>query len=516
MCGIFCIFGAGYQSKIKQNILEHRGPDDFNTYANDACYMEFSRLCINDLSLEGRQPFVEEGGGKFLMCNGEIYNHQSMYPSREVGISDCKCLIPLIEKYGISLAANMIRGVFAICYYDGTKLLAVRDPIGVRPLFFTRFKKGSIALASEMKVLNEHFLDSKIEIFPPGHFYDSKLDDFVCYYSCYWKYPKNSLGVRPDIKNMFEQAVKLRLVNTHRQVGFFLSGGLDSSLVAAIGQKYSNEPIKTFSIGLNTESPDCKAARTVAKYLNSDHTEVNFTVAQGIKALRSVIKSLETYDTTTIRASVPMWLLSKYISENTECRVILSGEGSDELFGGYLYFHYAPSQQEFFYENIRRLRLLHQFDVLRADRCTAAHGLELRVPFLDRDFLDHVMQIPQNLKCRKDEIEKWVLRNAFQRDLPSEILWRQKDAFSDAVGHSWVDKIKEYAEIFITNEVFENIKLKAQGHNVPLTKEEALYRHIFWETFGESKHDHLISEIWRTRWIDGQSDPSARYLNNKI
>lgn len=519
MCGIFCIFGDGAQDHHRApGLLKHRGPDDVQVKrSNDGmCYMEFTRLSINDLSIEGSQPFVvpDISGESVLMCNGEIYNHKSIYPSGEAGVSDCACLIPLIKTHGIGIVSNIIRGVFAICYYDGSKLMASRDPFGVRPMFYTR-TNGRIAFASEMKVLHSNFKGEKVNIFPPGHFYDSKLDQFICYYPTYWKYGPTDNN-KHHIKDFFTNAIKLRVNNTERHTGYFLSGGLDSSLVAALGTKITGKIIKTFSIGLDSDTPDCKAARKVAKWIGSDHTEVHFTTAQGIKAIKDVIRSLESYDTTTIRASVPMWILSKYISEKTECKVILSGEGSDELFGGYLYFHNAPSTEDFFYENTRRIRLLHQFDVLRADRCTAAHGLELRVPFLDRDFVDHVMSIDQRLKFKRGDIEKWVIRDAFNDGslLPIDVLWRQKDAFSDAVGHSWVDKIKGYADVFVTDQMFEEIKEKAGGHNTPTTKEEALYRHIFWDVFGDSHHDHLISEFWKPRWTD-VTDPSARYLNNK-
>jgi len=532
MCGILCIFDASSNNTTTNHLhhqqpglLKHRGPDEFKTHqsADGRCYMEFTRLSINDVSTDGSQPFIDPEEGKTsLMCNGEVYNHKELYHhqvnSKVDAASDCACLIPLIQQHGIEIVSNLIRGVFAICYYDGTKLLATRDPYGVRPLFYTR--NGTvIAFSSEMKVLHANFEGSKVHIFPPGHFYDSKLDQFICYYQTYWWYNPSSVSHSNVIRDVFTEAVSRRVSNTERPVGYFLSGGLDSSLVTAIGSRLTppGTKLKTFSIGLGPDTPDCKAARTMAKWINSDHTEVHFTPAEGIKNLRNVIRSLESYDTTTIRASVPMWLLSKYISENTDCKVILSGEGSDELFGGYLYFKNAPSTEDFFYENTRRIRLLHQYDVLRADRCTAAHGLEVRVPFLDRDLVDHVMTIDQRLKFKKGDIEKWILRSEFTGGdlLPLDILWRQKDAFSDAVGHSWVDKIKGYADIFVTDQMFEDIKVKAGDHNTPTTKEEALYRHLFWDIFGVGVHDHLISEIWRPRWTDETDpDPSARYLNN--
>jgi asparagine synthase (glutamine-hydrolysing) len=267
--------------------------------------------------------------------------------------------------------------------------------------------------------------------------------------------------------------------------------------------------MKTFSVGIE-DSPDVLAARVMAKFLGSDHTEFRFDVQEGLENLENVIWSLESYDTTTVRASVPMWLLSRHISKHTDCKVILSGEGSDELFGGYLYFHYAPDVDAFSAENARRLRLIHQFDGLRADRCMAAHGLELRVPFLDINVVDAGMTIDQSLKLPKDGVEKWYLRDLFRGDLPDEILWRQKNGMSDAVGYAWVKTVKEFAEKTVSDEEFMAIRVKSGTHNAPLTKEEALYRKIFWKRFG-TENDHLISEIWRPKWTD-VTDPSATQL----
>ncbi len=496
MCGIICYF-----KKNGLNYLEHRGPDEQVTKKFGQCTMCFSRLSINDTSISGSQPFIKDG--KMLVCNGEIYNHQEFKDGTEISSSDCEPLIGLIERIGIGHTCNIIRGVFAFIWTDGTRILAARDPVGVRPLFYARDKNGGMTFSSEVKGI-----DGKAEIFPPGHFYDSYCDNFISYYPLYWSntyFP----GSPNDLKTTLVEAVRRRINNTDRPLGFFLSGGLDSSLVIAIARRLlpENTVIKTFSIG-SDDSPDIKAARIVSKFLNTEHHEIYFDFNEGIQNLSNVIKSIESYDTTTIRASTPMWLLSKWIKENTDCRVLLSGEGSDELLGGYRYFQNAPNTTDFNLETQRRVAKLHEFDVLRGDRCTAAHGLEIRVPFLDRDFIDSVMNQNPTTKMTKDE--KRIIREVFTGYLPDEILWRKKDAFSDAVGYSWVDHIQKYAENKIEDEDFREIQKLTNGHNVPQTKEEALFRKTFWNHYG-IHNDHLINEIWRPRWTD-ITDPSARKL----
>jgi len=490
MCGIVCILSP-YESSYETGSLYHRGPDDRKNDQLGNCTMEFTRLAINDVSGNGMQPFKSSTG--ILACNGEIYNHKLFSNSH----NDCECILPLVETTGIFETSKRLLGEFAFCYSDGTTIQASRDPLGIRPLFYT-INDTVTAFASEAKALLQ--FNSKIEIFPPGHVYDSKANTFTCYYDYTW-----------DIKRVMIEAVRTRVDNTDRELGFLLSGGLDSSLVVSIANRFLKKKMKTFSVGIE-DSPDVLAARVVAKYLDSDHTEFRFNVEEGLANIENVIWSLESYDTTTVRASVPMWLLSKYISEHTDCKVILSGEGSDELFGGYLYFHYAPDVESFTAENTRRLRLIHQFDGLRADRCISAHGLELRVPFLDINVVEAGMMIDQSLKLiPPNGIEKHYLRKAFEGYLPDEILWRQKNGMSDAVGYAWVKAVKAFAEKEISDKEFEEIKVKTKGHNVPLTKEEALYRRIFWKYYG-LKCDHLISEIWRPKWTT-QTDPSATQLN---
>lgn len=501
MCGILTVFGE--EVDVPEHLLTHRGPDAYKTETLGKCRMDFYRLKINDLSDAGMQPFRHRG--HMLTCNGEIYNHREFRTGAEMSRSDCEVIIPLIEDYGIMKTVELLRGDYAFTYTDGKRVLAARDPYGVRPLFFTRYDQGSIAFASEVKALM--FLKSEIFIFPPGHIYDSALDDFVCYHNSYWNVFKHVSNVGCDtLKNRLESSVAKRLENTDRETGFLLSGGLDSSLIASIAAKKLGK-IRTFSVGVEG-SPDLAAARIVSEYIGSDHTEVYFTPDEGIDVVRDVIKSIESYDTTTVRASVPMWILCKYIKERTDCRYIFSGEGADEILGGYLYFHNAPGVEEFALENMRRLRLIHQFDGLRADRCASAHGLDLIVPFLDMDFVDACMNMNQMSKIGK--IEKAVLRKAFKGYLPEDILWRRKDGMSDAVGTSWVQSIKHHADTCISERRFSKIRDQARGYNIPLTKEEALYREIFWNLY-DHDNDHLISEIWRPKWTC-VTDPSARLL----
>lgn len=504
MCGIVALFGD--EVEVSGYLLSHRGPDDYRTLTIGKCRMDFYRLAINDLTDAGMQPFKR--GREMLMCNGEIYNHNEFRRGDETGKSDCEVLLPMIQNYGLLKTVDMVNGDFAMIYTDGKRVMAARDPVGVRPLFYSRYTDGSIAFASEAKALL--FLNSEIHVFPPGHIFDSYINDFVCYYSGYWnvnKYIKTNY--LKDVHNTLTNAVCERIDNTERDIGFLLSGGLDSSLIVAIAARKLGK-VKTFSIGLEG-SPDLKAARMVAEYLNTEHTEVTFTPSEGIAHINDVIHSLESYDTTTVRASTPMWLLCKYIKQNTTCRYIFSGEGSDEILGGYLYFHNAPNVDEFACENMRRLRLIHQFDGLRADRCAGAHGLDLIVPFLDKNFIDVCMSANQN--CKIDKVEKRMLREAFEGYLPHDILWRQKDGMSDAVGTNWVDEVKKYAENEIDDDTVRSVKLKSHGHNTPLTKEEVLYRTIFWRLYGKD-NDRLISEIWRPRWTTIK-DPSARLLIEK-
>ena len=471
MCGIYmCTAGT----KPAEDILKHRGPDQYMNVDG----MVIWRLAVNGGLADGLQPV--EHNGKWGVANAEIYNYLELGGTE--GLSDCEVILPTIEKYGLPRACELFRGDFAFVLTDGLDTWAARDSVGVRPLFYCRHAKG-IAFASEAKALL-HF-HRRIDVFPPGHLYDSRLDKFICWSPNYWPCPRLDTDeefVQSQIRDLLTEAVNLR-VKAGRPVGFFLSGGLDSSIVAALGAQKLGK-IKTFSIGLEG-APDLLAAREMAKFIGSEHTEVLFTVEEGLKALKEVIWHLETYDTTTIRASVPMYLLSKYIKDNTDIRVILSGEGSDELFGGYLYFHSAPNVSKFRTETNRLVQDVHMFDVLRADRTTAAHGLELRVPFFDRDVIDYAMEgFSTELKMPRDGYEKFILRKAFEDLMPREITWRQKNGMSDAVGYEWAAALRRHGE--------------------------GKYREIFSGHFKGSL-DHLVPYKWMPRWVEA-TDPSGALL----
>lgn len=500
MCGIVCLFGE--EKKVPVGLLSHRGPDDFRRERMGRCLVDYYRLAINDLSQAAMQPFRKYDS--LFACNGEIYNYREFLNGDEQSLSDCEPIHKWLKSFGPQATMHHVRGDYAFVYTDGEHVIAGRDRAGVRPLFYTRYAPGSIAFASEAKALR--WLGTRIEVFPPGAFFDSGVDGFCHVYDNYWRVNviHNSYL---NLGKYLEDAVRVRLAMSDRPMGFLLSGGLDSSLVCAIAQKIRfPQQIQTFSIGLEG-SPDLAAARAVADFIGSKHTEVHFTVEEGVKAIPRVIEAIESYDCTTVRASTPMYLLCEWISKNTDCRYIFSGEGSDELLGGYAYFKNAPTVVEFSKENTRRLRLIHQFDGLRADRCCGAHGLDLVVPYLDTEFIEKMMTINQKLKMT--EIEKHLLRKEFTGALPENILWRPKDALSDAVGSAWVDALRRIGNT-MSDEHFENIQTICAGFNTPLTKEEAYYRELFWYKFG-SKHDHLISEIWRPKWTD-VTDPSGRLL----
>jgi len=488
MCGIYAAIGQNRVDPVHD--VAHRGPDDFQEITYKDCDMKFWRLAING-DVGGEQPMYN--GNRIMVCNGEIYNYLEL--GGRYGASDCEIIMPLIGQLGMTRALECMNGDFAFVISDGKNSWAARDRVGVRPLFYVRYS-GGIAFASEAKSLMQY--QERIDQFPPGHFYDSNFDQFFCYAPMYYPGSKHKVStddVMAEIQDKLIAAVKIRMETTERPVGYFLSGGLDSSLIAAIAADLSDKPIKTFSIGFEgQDSPDLKAARVVANYINSDHTEVTFSLQEGLDAIKDVIWHLESFDTTTIRASVPMFLLSKYISENTDIKVVLSGEGADELFGGYLYFHNAPNVTKFALETNRLVLDVHLFDVLRADRCTSAHGIELRVPFFDPDFIEYVMDGFQP-GLKRTKLEKMILRQAFDGFLPNEILYRQKNGMSDAVGYGWVDGIKAYCN----SRWFQRT-------------EEKYYKKIFNSHFGTFM-EHLTPYMWLPKWSGNITDPSARQLS---
>ena len=493
-----------------------RGPDDSRIVDTGAGLLGFHRLAIMGLHPEGMQPFGLNGS--FLVCNGEIYGFEKLKQKLSekytfVSQSDCEILLPLYQEHGVEMF-SMLDAEFALILYDAETggFVAARDPIGIRPLYYGYDKEGSILFASEPKNLLD--LTDKIMPFPPGHYF--KDGQFVCY--CDLTKVENICHddldtICSNIREKLIAGVEKRLV-ADAKVGFLLSGGLDSSLVCSIAAKRSKTPIKTFAIGMSEDAIDLKYAREVAEHIGSDHTEVIITKDSVLSALEWVIMVLGTYDITTIRASVGMYLLCEAIHKNTDIRVLLTGEISDELFG-YKYTDFAPSAEAFQKEAEKRLRELHMYDVLRADRCISVNSLEARVPFGDLDFVKYVMSIDPEKKLNKYGKGKYLLRRAFEGDyLPESILYREKAAFSDAVGHSMVDYLKEFAASHYTDEEFEHRRC-AYNHARPFTKESLYYREIFEKYYpGQSE---MVIDFWMPNksW-DGcdVNDPSARVLSN--
>lgn len=519
MCSIMGYCGKGADlSRFKEGFIEtiSRGPDDSRIIVTKNGILGFHRLSIMGLTNSGMQPF--QLGESFVVCNGEIYGFQKIKDKLSEKYtfksnSDCEILLPMYSEYGTDMF-KMLDAEFACIIYDGEKdkYIAARDPIGIRPLYYGYDENGIIIFASEPKNLVS--LTDKIMPFPPGHFYDG--EKFVCYCDIAKTEKYSDDGLDEIFKNIHDKltdGVKKRLI-ADAKVGFLLSGGLDSSLVCSIAAKNSSKPIKTFAIGMSEDAIDLKYAKEVADYIKSDHTEVIITKDDVLSSLDTVIKLLGTYDITTIRASMGMYLLCRAIHEQTDIRVLLTGEISDELFG-YKYTDFAPSAEAFQKESEKRIRELHMYDVLRADRCISVNSLEARVPFGDLDFVKYVMKINPELKLNKYNKGKYLLRRAFEGDyLPESILYREKAAFSDAVGHSMVDYLKEYAENFYTDEEYET-KRKQYTHAQPFTKESLLYREIFEKYY--PNQSEMIVDFWmpNKEWEGcNVNDPSARVLSN--
>ena len=520
MCSIMGYCGSGVSFDLFKEGFDKtisRGPDCSEIIDTGDGLLGFHRLAIMGLDETGMQPF--ELGGSYVVCNGEIYGFEKLKKElKDKGYtfksgSDCEILLPLYFEYGAEMF-KMLDAEFALIIFDGEKkeYIAARDPIGIRPLYYGYDKDGVIAFASEPK--NLVGICPKVMPFPPGHYY--KEGKFICYRDMTAVKKICLDNIETICENIHEKLVRgieKRLV-ADAKVGYLLSGGLDSSLVCAVAARKSGKPIKTFAIGMSEDAIDLKYAKQVADYIKSDHTEVIITKDDVLSSLETVIHLLGTYDITTIRASMGMYLLCKYIHENTDIRVLLTGEISDELFG-YKYTDFAPSAEEFQKESQKRIRELHMYDVLRADRCISVNSLEARVPFGDLDFVEYVMAIDPEKKLNKYGKGKYLLRHAFEGDyLPHDILYREKAAFSDAVGHSMVWYLKDYAEKYYTNEEFEE-KRKKYTHAAPFTKESLLYREIFEKYYkGQSE---MIVDFWMPNkaWEGCDvNDPSARVLSN--
>lgn len=510
MCGIIGIFDLKTtteklrpQALAMSKKIRHRGPDWSGIYCGEKAILAHERLAIVDPQ-SGRQPLYSPDGKIVLAVNGEIYNHQEIR-ERQAGTyafktkSDCEVILSLYVEKGVNFLEDL-NGIFAFALYDETKdaYLIARDHIGIIPLYMGWDKGGVFYVASELKALEGYC--EKIESFPPGHYlYAGKGEksELVKWYNRDWtEYDnvKNNVSSIQELNEALEAAVKRQLM-TDVPYGVLLSGGLDSSIVSAVAKKYASKRVEgdgtekawwprlhSFAVGLEG-SPDLAAAQKVADHIGTVHHEVHFTIQEGLDAIRDVIYHIETYDVTTIRASTPMYLLARVI-RSMGIKMVLSGEGADEIFGGYLYFHKAPNAEALHEETVRKLDKLHLYDCLRANKSLAAWGVEGRVPFLDKEFMDVAMRLnPEDkLSGLKSRMEKWILRKAFEDYLPESVAWRQKEQFSDGVGYSWIDTLKEVASSAVSDEQFSKAAERFPI-NPPMNKEEYHYRTIFEELF---------------------------------
>ncbi len=506
MCGIVCAFELKEKAEVlRPQLLEmskkirHRGPDWSGIFHNDNAIMAHERLAIVDPA-SGKQPLFSQDKKLVLAANGEIYNHQELRKQFEgkydfKTASDCEVILALYKEKGASFI-DELNGIFGFAVYDVEKdeYLVARDHMGIIPLYMGWDANGTFYVASELKALEG--VCTKIELFPPGHYLSSKDGELKKWYVRDWsdyEAVKDNQTSIDKVREALEAAVHRQLMSDV-PYGVLLSGGLDSSVTSAIAKKYAEKRIESgdtaeawwprlhsFSIGLEG-SPDLAAAQKVADHIGTVHHEIKFTIQEGLDAIKDVIYHLETYDITTIRASTPMYLMARVI-KSMGVKMVLSGEGADELFGGYLYFHKAPNAQEFHEETVRKLDKLHMYDCLRANKSLAAWGIEGRVPFLDKEFMDVAMRInPQDKMINGERMEKWVIRKAFESYLPESVAWRQKEQFSDGVGYSWIDTLKEVVNEQVTDEQLANAKYKFPDQT-PTTKEEFYYRSIFAEHF---------------------------------
>ncbi len=544
MCGIVGILNVKSQTqelrtkalRMSQKI-RHRGPDWSGIYSGGSAILAHERLSIVDPE-SGGQPLYAPDRQQVLAVNGEIYNHQDIrksYSGRyefQTG-SDCEVILALYRDKGINFLEDL-SGIFAFVLYDESEdaFLIARDPIGVIPLYIGYDADGTVYVASELKALEGNC--ERYESFLPGHYYWSKTPGMRRYYQRDWmEYDavKENGGDAASIRSALEDAVKRQLMSDV-PYGVLLSGGLDSSVISAIAEKYSEMRIEddsrskaywprlhSFAVGLKG-APDLAKAKIVADHIGTVHHEINYTIQEGLDALRDVIYYIETYDVTTVRASTPMYLLARVI-KSMGIKMVLSGEGADEIFGGYLYFHKAPDAQAFHEETVRKLSKLHQYDCLRANKSLSAWGVEGRVPFLDKEFLDVAMRLnPTNKLCPGTTIEKRIVREAFADMLPSEVAWRQKEQFSDGVGYSWIDTLKQITSEAVSDEEMAHASERFPI-NPPKTKEEYYYRSIFAEHFPSesaalsvpSEASVACSTSTALEWdasFQGMNDPSGR------
>jgi len=506
MCSIFGILDIKSDAvALRKTALEmskrlrHRGPDWSGIYSTDKAILVHERLSIVDPG-NGAQPLYNPERTHILAVNGEIYNHKELEKSLSVDFqfqtgSDCEVILAKYKEKGPAFL-DEINGIFAFILYDAEKdaYLIGRDHMGIIPMYMGYDENGNFYVASEMKALTP--VCKSVQEFPPGHYLWSKDGELTRYYERDWMdYDniKDNVTDKLALRDALEDAVKRQLM-CDVPYGVLLSGGLDSSIISAVTKQYAARRVEddgkseawwpqlhSFAVGLNG-SPDLAAAQKVADHLGTIHHQITFTVQEGLDALRDVIYHLETYDVTTIRASTPMYLMARYIKA-MGIKMVLSGEGSDELFGGYLYFHKAPDAKEFHEETVRKLSQLHMYDCLRANKSMAAWGVEGRVPFLDKEFMDVAMRVnPKDKMCGNGKIEKHLLREAFEHYLPKEVAWRQKEQFSDGVGYSWIDSLKVHVENEVSDQMFEAASFRFPI-NTPLTKEAYFYRAIFEEHF---------------------------------
>lgn len=550
MCGIVCVFGLNSSvNELRPRILEmskkirHRGPDWSGVYSDDKVVFAHERLAIVDPK-SGGQPLYSEDRELILAANGEIYNHQELRKEVEgyrfQTESDCEVILALYKKKGIRFIEEL-NGIFAFALYDkvNDSYFIARDHIGIIPLYIGWDRSGNFYAASELKALEG--VCNKIQEFLPGHYlYSKEGQELKQWYKRDWTDYESVKDNSSDIellKSSLESAVHRQLMSDV-PYGVLLSGGLDSSIISAITKKYSAKRIESgdkqqawypqlhsFAIGLSG-SPDLEASRKVAEHIGSVHHEINFTIQEGLDAIKDVIYHLETYDVTTVRASTPMYLLARVI-KSMGIKMVLSGEGADEIFGGYLYFHKAPDAKSFHDETIRKLGKLHLYDCLRANKSLASWGIEGRVPFLDKEFMDVAMRLNPKDKMADSgsgKMEKWILRKAFEDYLPESIVWRQKEQFSDGVGYSWIDTLKKVAEDEISDEQLKNAQYRFPV-NPPMSKEEYRYRKIFSDLFPSDSAAACVPSVksvacstpealaWDASFQNA-NDPSGRAVKN--